>query len=147
MTEDEKFIIVASNYRLGSLGWMSSDEEPSMTRNIGLYDGLAALQWTQANIHLFGGDGNRITAMGESAGAGIIEHLLAANTQGHAMPFDQVCPHSIVSGICPLTLLGNYLFSWLSTTYQSFGGDDRAIPFVLKPDQLQRPRLSPQSRY
>lgn len=90
MTDDEKFIIVASNYRLGSLGWMSSDEEPSMTRNAGLYDALAALRWTQANIHWFGGDGHRITAMGESAGGGIIEHLLAASTQGNHMPFSQV---------------------------------------------------------
>lgn len=97
MTEEEKFIIVASNYRLGSLGWMSSDEEPGMTRNAGLYDALAALQWTRANIHWFGGDGSQITAMGESAGGGIIEHLLAASTQGYDVAFSQVIAPSLLT--------------------------------------------------
>lgn len=90
MTEDQKFVIVASNYRLGALGWMSSEEEPSMTPNAGLYDSLAALEWTRDNIYHFGGDANKVSVMGQSAGGGIIEHLLAAGTRGTALPFNQV---------------------------------------------------------
>lgn len=90
MSEDQKFIIVASNYRLGTLGWMSSVTELDMAVNAGLYDGLAALEWTRDYIHLFGGDPSRVTAMGQSAGGGIIAHLLAASTQGSSIPFQQV---------------------------------------------------------
>ncbi|ETN37303.1 uncharacterized protein HMPREF1541_08294 [Cyphellophora europaea CBS 101466] len=78
----EPFIIVASNYRLGALGWMSSETEPELGVNIGLYDAQAALQWTRQYIGLFGGDPERVTVMGQSAGAGIVEHLLAAGVGG-----------------------------------------------------------------
>ena len=90
MTKDEKFIIVASNYRLGALGWLSSEEEPSITPNAGLYDTLTALEWTRDNIHRFGGDRHQLSVMGQSAGGGIIEHLLAASRQGKVVPFSQV---------------------------------------------------------
>ena len=90
MGPEEKFIVVASNYRLGQFGWMSSKTEPSMTPNAGLYDTWAALEWTRDHVHLFGGDPERVTAMGLSAGAGILQHFLAADTQGRGVPFHQV---------------------------------------------------------
>ena len=83
MDPEHKFIVVASNYRVGPFGWMSSVTEPSIDQNAGLYDALEGLYWTRRNAHLFGGDASRVTVMGQSAGGGIIAHLLAADAAGH----------------------------------------------------------------
>lgn len=60
----------------GFLGGRSA--ERANATNLGLYDQHAALQWTQDFIGLFGGDKNRVTAAGESAGAGALQHHLTA---------------------------------------------------------------------
>ncbi|ELR09469.1 hypothetical protein VC83_00616 [Pseudogymnoascus destructans] len=77
---DEKGIIfVALNYRLGMFGWLSGPTyQASGTANIGLHDQRLALEWVQKNIHLFGGDPNRVTVIGESAGGGSIMHQITA---------------------------------------------------------------------
>lgn len=73
-------IFVASNYRLGALGFLAgSTMEKTGTPNAGLWDQRAALQWTKDNIGLLGGDASQITAMGESAGASSIMHHLIFN--------------------------------------------------------------------
>ena len=83
------FIFVASNYRMGLYGWASSpDKHDGMETNIGLADGIAALEWTQAHISKFGGDAKRVTAMGQSAGAGMIE-LMIANKHKKPLPFQR----------------------------------------------------------
>jgi para-nitrobenzyl esterase len=73
-------VIVTLNYRLGSLGWLWHPElagEPGRPcGNWGMLDQLAALRWVAANIAAFGGDPDRITLAGESAGAGSVLHLL-----------------------------------------------------------------------
>lgn len=89
MELDGKFIVVSSNYRLGQFGGMSSETEPSMDQNVGLYDVWAALEWTKKYAHLFGGDPERVTAMGQSAGSGVLQHFLSANAQGLEVPFQQ----------------------------------------------------------
>lgn len=63
-------IYVAMNYRLGAMGWLSgpSLQAAGGVSNAGLYDQRLALEWVQKNIHLFGGDPNQVTVMGESAG-------------------------------------------------------------------------------
>lgn len=56
-------IYVSINYRLGALGWSSgpSYNEEGGVSNLGLYDQRFALEWVQNNIHLFGGDKNRVS--------------------------------------------------------------------------------------
>ncbi|KAJ0165233.1 Lipase 1 [Colletotrichum tanaceti] len=73
-------VYVALDYRLGLFGFISGTEyeEQGGVSNIGLRDQRSALQWVQENIHLFGGDPENVTVMGESAGAGSILHQLTA---------------------------------------------------------------------
>ncbi len=75
----EGVVYVALNYRLGAFGWISGPTlQSDGTANAGLYDQRLALQWIQKNIHLFGGDPNRVTVFGESAGGGSIFHQITA---------------------------------------------------------------------
>ncbi|KAH7074546.1 Alpha/Beta hydrolase protein [Paraphoma chrysanthemicola] len=75
----EGIIYVSINYRLGALGWLSG---PSFavdgTANAGFYDQRLALEWVRDNIYRFGGDPNRVTVFGESAGGGSIAYQIAA---------------------------------------------------------------------
>lgn len=59
-------ILVTTNYRLGALGTFANDISQG---NFGLLDQIAAMEWVKANIAYFGGDPNRVTISGESAGA------------------------------------------------------------------------------
>ncbi|KAJ7050195.1 extracellular triacylglycerol lipase precursor, partial [Mycena amicta] len=63
-------IYVNFNYRLGPLGFaQGTDAAHHGALNLGLKDQVAALQWVQANIGAFGGDKNKVTLFGESAGS------------------------------------------------------------------------------
>ena len=68
---------VAIQYRPGLFGFLNN---PALGdgMNAGLKDCVAALEWIQQYIHLFGGDPNQVTIGGESAGGGIVLNLLAA---------------------------------------------------------------------
>ena len=68
-------IVVSINYRLGPLGFLCLDTDEG-AGNMGMLDQVLALEWVHANIHLFGGDKDRITIFGESAGAASIGHLV-----------------------------------------------------------------------
>jgi para-nitrobenzyl esterase len=73
-------VLVSINYRLGTLGFLAhpelSAESPHhVSGNYGLLDMIAALKWIKANIAAFGGDPNKVTIFGESAG-GIAVSLL-----------------------------------------------------------------------
>jgi len=85
----ESFIFVAGNYRLGQLGWLAGpamvqqqEKDNSVVLNAGLTDQRLLLQFVQNNIGKFGGDSSRVTAFGESAGAGSILHHLIAQENG-----------------------------------------------------------------
>ena len=62
-------VLVTINYRLGPLGFLALEGRDDVTGNQGLKDQLMALRWVKKNIAHFGGDPNRITIAGESAGA------------------------------------------------------------------------------
>jgi para-nitrobenzyl esterase len=68
-------IIVATlNYRLGVLGFLAhpqltAESEQHVSGNYGIMDIIAALKWLQRNIAAFGGDPQRVTIAGQSAGA------------------------------------------------------------------------------
>ncbi|KAL0065245.1 hypothetical protein AAF712_007756 [Marasmius tenuissimus] len=66
-------IVVTHNYRLGPLGFPQGAEADSKgALNLALRDQVAALEWVQENICHFGGDKDKVTIFGESAGAILI---------------------------------------------------------------------------
>ncbi|KAI8964328.1 alpha/beta-hydrolase [Daldinia sp. FL1419] len=70
-TNDNTYIIVTIQYRLGAFGFLSSAElARSGVLNVGIHDMYFSLQWVQEYIHLFGGDPEQVTIAGESAGGG-----------------------------------------------------------------------------
>ncbi|OJD32155.1 carboxylesterase family protein [Diplodia corticola] len=88
-------VYVSINYRLGAFGWLSGPTyQKDATANLGLYDQRFALEWVQKNIHLFGGDKNRVTVVGESAGAGSIMHQITAFGGSAPSLFQQAVPQS-----------------------------------------------------
>nr|ANG60749.1 esterase 3 [Liposcelis bostrychophila] len=69
-------IVVTVNYRLGPLGFLSTGS-CDCPGNAGLKDVYAALRWVYANIRDLGGDRNKITGYGTSAGADMISIISA----------------------------------------------------------------------
>ena len=80
-TNNNGFISVIIQYRLGAFGFLSSEDVKKNGKvNAGLLDQHLALQWVRNNIKKFGGDPTKVTLAGESAGAGSV--LLQAMAYG-----------------------------------------------------------------
>ncbi|MCB0158480.1 MAG: carboxylesterase family protein [Caldilineaceae bacterium] len=75
-------VVVSLNYRLSRLGFfahpalLNAAEGP--VGNFGFMDQIAALAWVQRNIVAFGGDPNRVTLVGQSAGGASVLALLTS---------------------------------------------------------------------
>ena len=87
--EEQDAVVVAPNYRLGPFGFLGhcafaseSSDYPS-TGNYGLLDQRLALEWVRTHIAAFGGDPNRITIAGQSAGGlSVSLHLVSPGSHG-----------------------------------------------------------------
>ncbi|EPS38636.1 hypothetical protein H072_7593 [Dactylellina haptotyla CBS 200.50] len=72
-------VVVKFNYRLGNFGFLATDKQGAgITGNYGIGDQITALKWVRANIAHFGGDPDRITISGDSAGAMSVRVLMAS---------------------------------------------------------------------
>jgi len=74
---DRDIVYVTINYRLGALGFLATGSIEA-AGNVGLKDQALALKWIQNNIERFGGDPNRVTIAGLSAGGYSVTALLAS---------------------------------------------------------------------
>ncbi|OBB02236.1 carboxylesterase [Mycolicibacterium fortuitum] len=78
-------VVVTVNYRLGALGFLA---HPALGAggdigNYGLIDQQAALRWVRDNIADFGGDPEKVTVAGESAGGmSVCDHLVSPGSAG-----------------------------------------------------------------
>ncbi|KAH0282528.1 carboxylesterase type B [Aureobasidium namibiae CBS 147.97] len=83
-TNNNSFIGVTIQYRLGAFGFLSSDEVfRNGVVNAGILDQTFALKWVQAYISQFGGDPRAVTVSGESAGGGSV--MLQTTAYGGTM--------------------------------------------------------------
>jgi len=76
-------VIVTINYRLGIFGFfvhpaLSAESPHHASGNYTLLDQIAALEWVKKNIAAFGGDPDRVTIFGESAGSWSVNALMAS---------------------------------------------------------------------
>lgn len=76
---EENVIFVSFNYRLGPFGFLST-EDLECPGNMGLKDQVLALTWVRNNIKYFGGDPNRVTIFGVSAGSASISYILQSES-------------------------------------------------------------------
>merc|ERR1712212_178959 len=78
---ERDMVLVSLQYRVGPLGFLCLPDD-QIGGNVGLMDQLLALQWVHDHIADFGGDPDRVTIQGESAGsASVTYHLLSPLSQ------------------------------------------------------------------
>ncbi|MBQ6903897.1 MAG: carboxylesterase family protein [Lachnospiraceae bacterium] len=118
-------IVVTVNYRLNIFGWLTHSDldresEHGVSGNFGLLDQIAALRWVRENIGAFGGDPEKITIAGQSAGAASIQALLTSpltkgmyrgailQSGGGPIPFMDLAFPALreTEALCDLTQLG-----------------------------------------
>jgi para-nitrobenzyl esterase len=78
----QNVMFVTINYRVSTMGWLASPllaaEGDGSNGNYGIQDARAALEFIATAGAAFGGNPRAVTVMGESAGAGIVSHLLVS---------------------------------------------------------------------
>ena len=78
---ERDMVIVEMQYRVGPLGFMCLPDD-EIAGNMGLLDQNLALKWVNDHIASFGGDPDRVTIMGESAGsASVTYHMISPLSQ------------------------------------------------------------------
>ncbi|KAL1140507.1 hypothetical protein AAG570_000437 [Ranatra chinensis] len=79
---DKDIVFVTFNYRLGPLGFLSTEDD-IVPGNMGLKDQTLALKWVKKNIAAFGGNPDSVTITGMSAGGSSVHyHMLSPLSKG-----------------------------------------------------------------
>ena len=88
LAASQRVVVVSINYRLGVFGFfahkgLSAESPHGVSGNYGLQDQMAALRWVRDNIAAFGGDPDRVTIFGQSAGGqSVMAHLVSPLSAG-----------------------------------------------------------------
>ncbi|XP_054269843.1 juvenile hormone esterase-like [Macrosteles quadrilineatus] len=78
---EKDILLVIIQYRLGPFGFLST-EDTVVPGNMGLKDQVKALQWVRDNIESFGGDKDKVTIFGNSAGSASVHyHMMSPTSQ------------------------------------------------------------------
>lgn len=96
-------VVVAINYRLGVFGYAGFREladDPQGSANFGLQDIVASLGWVRRNVRAFGGDPERITIAGQSAGAMAV-HMLMVSPQARGLFSQTIAQSGIIETALP----------------------------------------------
>lgn len=72
---DKDVVLVVPEYRLGVLGFLSTQSE-TIPGDAAMMDVILALKWTRSFITNFGGDPERITVFGHSSGGAMVSALV-----------------------------------------------------------------------
>ncbi|KAK7542160.1 uncharacterized protein J3D65DRAFT_202987 [Phyllosticta citribraziliensis] len=98
-------VVVTFNYRVSTLGFLALGNNQT-NGNYGLGDQVTALDWVRQNIAAFGGDAEKITIMGQSAGGASVRALVASpKAKGK---FRSAVPMSGPLGSYPFQSYGDY---------------------------------------
>ncbi|KAL2164161.1 hypothetical protein VTH06DRAFT_3375 [Thermothelomyces fergusii] len=111
-------VLVAINYRVLAFGFLAL-KDGKTNGNYGLADQITALDWVRENIHHFGGDKDRITIFGQSAGAGSVRALMASPEAAGKF-----------SGAIMLSNLGGIHYG---TTYSEYYTIDEQVDVAARP--------------
>lgn len=88
-------VVISVNYRVGSVGFLAFDDGVH-NGNYGISDMVTALEWVKKYVRYFGGDADRVTVFGESAGA-MGTHILLASPRAKGL-FQRAIMQSDPSG-------------------------------------------------
>nr|XP_039259785.1 crystal protein-like [Styela clava] len=79
LADQGNIIGITMNYRMGPLGFLVQGEgEDAAIGNYGIWDQIRALEWIKENIKYFGGNPNKVTVSGQSAGCESIGVLMTS---------------------------------------------------------------------
>lgn len=109
LVSHEDIVGVQINYRLGTFGFLAVPDS-DVKGNFGIGDQVTALRWLKKNIANFGGDPNRITIMGASAGASSVRVLLGS---------PPVVEENLIAGAFAQSSLGGGITLGLPETYST----------------------------
>lgn len=124
---DHDIVLVTINYRLASLGFISTGDQWAPGNN-GFKDQIIALKWVKENIASFGGDPNLVTIIGYSAGGvSVAGHLLSPMSTG--LFHRAIGMSALVFGQTPI---GNHQFHLAQVQARLVGCPDDTSENIIK---------------
>ncbi|KAF2164978.1 hypothetical protein M409DRAFT_67655 [Zasmidium cellare ATCC 36951] len=105
MAANQDVVVVSFGYRINAFGFSNAPEIPISEQNVGFYDQRLALNWVRSNIQAFGGDPEKITIFGQSAGGYSVKYLLR-------LPPDPLPYRAAIMQSQATLILGNGADSW-----------------------------------